>query len=158
MLENCISAKDQWGGVNDLIDRWLHERQQLIVLYSTIASLEKNPNTSIADKTQEFCQILIDYHSAGHFEVYEQLIKETKAFDDDLGIEFAEKLVPQIEGLTEHAVTFNDKYDHPEDDYEELIGELFHDLSKLGGVLEIRFEIEDQLIERLHTAHKELVA
>jgi len=33
MLENCQSAKERWGGVNDIIDRWLHERQQLLVEY-----------------------------------------------------------------------------------------------------------------------------
>ncbi len=160
MLDNCKSAKERWGGVHDIIDRWLHERQELIVLYCNVTGLEEisSSNQTTAEKAQAFCQILMDYHSAGHFEVYEQLIQETQAFDDKDGIALAKELVPKIEELTEYAVNFNDKYDHPEDDYEELRQELAEDLSKLGEVLEIRFELEDRLIEHLHMAHKELVA
>ena len=32
MLENCKTAKERWGGVSEIIDRWLTERQELIVL------------------------------------------------------------------------------------------------------------------------------
>ena len=160
MLENCRSAKERWGGVHDLIDRWLHERQELIVLYCNVTGFEDVAlsNQSTAEKTQAFCQILMDYHSAGHFEVYEQLIEETQAFDDNSGVDLARELVPKIEQMTEVAVNFNDKYDHPEDNYDELAQELAADLSKLGEILEARFELEDRLIERLHIAHKELVA
>jgi regulator of sigma D len=31
MLENCKSAKERWGGVSEIIDRWLEERQQMLV-------------------------------------------------------------------------------------------------------------------------------
>jgi len=30
MLENCQSAKERWGGVSEIIDRWLQERQELL--------------------------------------------------------------------------------------------------------------------------------
>ena len=30
MLESCRNAQERWGGVHQLIDRWLHERQQLV--------------------------------------------------------------------------------------------------------------------------------
>ena len=31
MLENCRNARERWGGVSELIDRWLKERQELLV-------------------------------------------------------------------------------------------------------------------------------
>ena len=33
MLENCRNARERWGGVSELIDRWLKERQELLVHY-----------------------------------------------------------------------------------------------------------------------------
>jgi regulator of sigma D len=38
------------------------------------------------------------------------------------------------------------------------MSDLSKDLSALGELLEERFEIEDSLIEALHTSHKEAVA
>ena len=32
MLENCKTARERWGGVSVIIDRWLQERQDLLVL------------------------------------------------------------------------------------------------------------------------------
>ena len=32
MLEDCKSAQERWGGVSEIIDRWLQERQQMLVL------------------------------------------------------------------------------------------------------------------------------
>ena len=28
MLDGCRDAKERWGGVHDLLDRWLHERHE----------------------------------------------------------------------------------------------------------------------------------
>ena len=38
------------------------------------------------------------------------------------------------------------------------ITELPKDLSELGELLEERFQLEDELIETLHNAHKEMIA
>ncbi len=37
MLENCQNARERWGGVSELIDRWLKERQQLLVHYCELS-------------------------------------------------------------------------------------------------------------------------
>ncbi len=158
MLESCETAKERWGGVNGLIDRWLNERQEMLVLYCAIKGLKPySPReTPISIKVQAFCQVMMDYCSAGHFEVYKQLIQEAQEFDDG-GIELAKKHYPRLEQITEKCVEFNDSYDTAEHCLEKM-SDLAKDLSELGELLEERFQLEDALIETLHTAHKEIVA
>ena len=77
MLENCKSAKERWGGVSEIIDRWLEERQTVLVQYCALSEREQTlSDLQRGEKLRSFCQILVDYVSAGHFEVYDQLIKE----------------------------------------------------------------------------------
>lgn len=158
MLEGCKSAKERWGGVHNIIDRWLNERQELLVLFVAIKGLKPfSPReTPLSIKVQAFCQVLMDYCSAGHFEVYEQLIKEAQEFDDG-GVELAKKHYPRLEFITSKCVEFNDDYDTAEHCLEKMT-ELPKDLSEVGELLEERFQIEDLLIEALHTAHKEMIA
>ncbi|MCL6414378.1 sigma D regulator [Aestuariirhabdus sp. Z084] len=160
MLERCKSAKERWGGVSEIIDRWLNERQQLIVLYCDINGLNgfrEGDTTPTPVRIQRFCQILLDYTSAGHFEVYEQLAAEAREFNDDAGIRLLERIYPRIEQITQLCVTFNDRYESAEH-CEKQASELAEELSQIGEVLEERFGLEDQLIESLHDAHRELVA
>lgn len=157
MLENCHNARERWGGVSDLIDRWLKDRQQLIVHYMDISSVDEGArgDPALNEKFTQLCEVLLDYVSAGHFEIYEQLITEAKEFDDG-GIELAAKIYPRIEKTTEVALNFNDKLDGGKLDNESLAS-LFDELSWLGENLETRFELEDFLIEHLHTVHGEKV-
>ena len=156
MLENCRNAKERWGGVSDIVDGWLKERQNLIVLYCEITSTAAESSEALVSKYQNFCQILVDYVSAGHFEVYEQLIQEAKEFDDG-GEDLAKKIIPQIQLTTEAALKFNDQFDdvHKVDDG---LGSLGDEMSKLGEILEDRFGLEDTLIETLHNSHADQVA
>ncbi len=156
MLENCQSAKERWGGVSEIIDRWLRERQELIVRYCHLTSLEEFGDVEEVDRSfTEFCQILLDYVSAGHFEVYEQLLSEAKEFNDG-GVDLANKLYPEIQKTTEAALDFNDRFDNTPEEAEEL-RELIPVLSRLGEQLEERFELEDTLIEALHTSHADQI-
>ena len=149
MLESCQNAQERWGGVHKLIDRWLLERHELIQAYDTLGA---HPD-ALAEKQkplQEFCGSLVDYVSAGHFEVYEQLTGEAKAFNDKRGLELAENLYPRIDVITEKLLAFNDLCDEG-----KCVAEKF---KELGGLLHERFELEDCLIEVLHTAHKQKAA
>ena len=38
MLEKCKDAQERWGGVHQLIDKWLSDRQKLIVLYCNLSA------------------------------------------------------------------------------------------------------------------------
>lgn len=154
MLEGCQTAKERWGGVSEIIDRWLNERQELIVLYCSINGMDQfdDDKRPVASKLKELCQILVDYASAGHFEVYEQLIQEAREFNDG-GIELAHTLLPKIAENTSRCLQFNDNC--------ELISSLQRlqgAVSELGETLEERFSLEDKMIETLHEAHREKLA
>ncbi|MBM7063255.1 sigma D regulator [Pseudomonas sp. UL073] len=152
MLESCQNAQERWGGVNQLIDRWLQERQDLVKSY---AALQQNSQSSTNELHQHFCELLVDYVSAGHFEVYEQLNGEAKAFGDQRGLELAKQIYPRIEAITEAALAFNDRFDNG-DCRDNLT--VSAELKRLGQLLHERFELEDCLIEVLHKSHKDGVA
>ena len=156
MLENCKSAKERWGGVSDIIDRWLQNRQDMLVRYCEISGIQESASDDTVPtdaKLRHLCQIMVDYISAGHFEIYDQLIKEGKEFGDEAALEQAGGLYKTIDQTTEIMLDLNDKYQETDD-----LTTLANDLSGLGEVLESRFEAEDRMIAVLHVAHKDLVA
>ncbi|MDX1341095.1 MAG: sigma D regulator [Reinekea sp.] len=154
MLENCKTAQERWGGTHEMIDRWLADRQQALISYFAIQDAQGKD--ALSDHLQRFCQQLVDYVSEGHFEIYEQLFREAKEFDDG-GIELARELYPKIEEYTQLVLDFNDKYISA-DHVEMNIQSLKEDLSALGEKMTERFDMEDQLIERLHNVHKKVIA
>ncbi len=156
MLENCRNARERWGGVSELIDRWLKERQELLVHYCELSGESDFSQTeALREKFVRLCEVLVDYVSAGHFEIYEQLIQEAREFNDG-GLELAAKLYPRITQTTETALNFNDRLDGKTLS-ESDVRELFDQLSELGEILESRFEMEDYLIEHLHNVHADKV-
>lgn len=151
MLEKCRNAQERWGGVHQIIDRWLGDRHQLLHAYSSLIDKEGTADTS--DKSlQAFCQQLLDYTSAGHFEVYEQLTNEAREFNNTKALDLAGQIYPRIETLTSAALTFNDRCDNG--DYRDTAN-LHSALAQLGHLLQERFELEDCLIEVLHNAHQQ---
>ena len=154
MLENCKTAQERWGGTHEMIDRWLADRQTALISYFAIQ--DSQGKEELSKHLQIFCQQLVDYVSEGHFEIYEQLFREAKEFDDG-GIDLAKALYPEIEEYTQMMLDFNDKY-ISEDHVVMNIDSLKEDLSALGEKMTERFEMEDQLIERLHNVHKQVVA
>ena len=155
MLDSCTNAQERWGGVHQLIDRWLAERQQLILNYRQLRE-RPEPSTQTDSELTAFCDILVDYVSAGHFEIYEQLLRGAQDFDDQRGIELAHRVYPRIETITLQAVGFNDQYGQNAHAGDEAAMQA--QLQQLGGMLHERFELEDCLIEVLHNAHKDLLS
>ena len=154
MLESCRNAQERWGGVHQLIDRWLGERRELVQAYAALTKAPQAPAIN-GESLQGFCELLVDYVSAGHFEVYEQLTSEAKAFNDQRGLELAKRIYPRLEAITAVALAFNDRCDNGDcRDSASLVAEL----ERLGQLLHERFELEDCLIEVLHTAHKQAAA
>ncbi|WP_394175718.1 sigma D regulator [Thalassotalea litorea] len=151
MLTRLEQAQQQWGGSSNAIDNWLTERQDVLVNYCRLAGL---PPFDKADRAlpkssdiQAFCQVLVDYISAGHFEVFDQIVRKCKE-NGPHSLALAQRVYPQIARSTDIALTFNDKYaDLGEDS--ELEG-FDASLSALGQFLEERFDLEDQLIEALY--------
>lgn len=155
MLDSCTTAQERWGGVHKLIDRWLAERKQLITAYSSLRSRSASP-AQPDSALQAFCNVLVDYMSAGHFEVYEQLIREAEEFNDLGGLELAKQLYPRLETITQSAVQFNDQYSESANVADEELMQT--QLQALGSLLHERFELEDCLIEVLHTAHQDMLS
>lgn len=155
MLEKCKSAKERWGGVSEIIDGWLEERQTLISLFVHLP--EQRINEELNSRVQGFCQVLMDYLSSGHFEVYEQLLREGSDFADG-SLEEGQELLPKIQISTDIALDFNDDFSNLLDPTVQQIREFSERLSKLGESLEERFELEDEMIAVLHTSHREAIA
>jgi len=151
MLESCQNARERWGGLHLMIDRWLQERHELVLLFEGLNSDQHAPAAN-ADDLKGFCELLVDYVSAGHFEIYQQLLQEARTFDDQRGLELARKIYPRIEAITQIALTFNDHCDNG--DCRESKS-LQKELEQLGQLMEERFELEDCLIEVLHNAHQQ---
>jgi len=153
MLENCRNATERWGGVSNIIDKWLQDRRNLLVQYCDLVNQGGFDDCEQAVKEfRNFCQVLLDYVSAGHFEVYEQLFEEAAEFNDSESIALARQLVPKIQEHTEAALDFNDKFDKTPEELAEM-NAMLKALSTLGERLEERFELEDLLIEKLHKTH-----
>lgn len=152
MLEHCQDAKERWGGVSQIIDRWLQERQEMLIQYCALSDTNGSTAEERGHRLRRLCQIMVDYVSAGHFEVYDQLIREGRDFGDENGLKEGARLFAEVDATTESILDFNDKYLETDD-----LETLSRDLSALGETLEARFSAEDRMIAVLHGAHKDLV-
>ena len=154
MLTKLEQVKKEWGGTLSIIDTWLEARQECVVLYCQLAGLPPytQEKTSLPEqaKITKFCQILLDYASTGHFEIYEQIIAQCK-LDGVENLKIAQELYSRITKTTDTALNFNDKY--AEDASDKALLDFDRDLSELGQIMESRFEREDQLLEVLHLHH-----
>jgi regulator of sigma D len=140
------SGSDRRQQTQAMIRELLQERQQVWSLYCTVAGLAPfTLDKPVESAVQEFCQILVDYISLGHFGIY-QRIAEGKERRSKV-LQKAEEIYPRIAKATDCAIQFNDKYEKLSS--EEILSSLSADLSRLGEELAARIELEDQLIEAM---------
>lgn len=156
MLSPSTGPEDHHRRVESLVRRWLEERQSLIVLMMGLGEHAQGQTDTIPlyERVQAFCEVLMDYVSAGYFEVYDELLAEGEAQGRKVladGQALLQKLQPTLDAI----IGFNDLHDDPED--AEVLDGLPHELSRLGLVLEERFQIEDRMIALLH-AHAPAVS
>ncbi len=150
MLNKFKQTQEQWGGSSEVIDHWLEKRQLLIVEFckladlqpcSTKPSLSKLPSSG---ELQQFCQHLVDYISEGHFKIYDMVMDKWRA----TGFQATEEIdqtYGRIVLTTEPLLNFTDKYASLDD--ETVSTEDFDsDMSLIGEIIEVRFEVEDELI------------
>ena len=153
MLKKLDKAKDKWGGYHSLIDRWLDDRQKLLLNFCHMSKLDDATNPHIlpdSESLNNFCQQLLDYISLGHFGVYESLVADSEQ-QGEASLKLAKNLYPEITLTTEAALVFSDKYANHQavDDFKQL----GKDLSLIGETIALRIELEDQLIETFHKNH-----
>ncbi len=156
-MTNRHTPNEQFQVVEALLKDWLKERQDLLACYTRLVSASgpggnNTSPTACRDQQAALCELLVDYVSAGHFEVFIKLVEEAESFAD--GSEtLAKQLMPNITDTTEFILAYEEKYARNEH------GALpaARDISALGEVLETRLTLEDQLISRLHNKHRRLV-
>lgn len=152
MLTRFKRTQEQWGGSSEVIDKWLDDRQSLLVSYCQLAVEQPNSKTSASTMTklpstlviEEFCQRLVDYISTGHFKIYDMV----KAKWESTGFTATDEINEtyfKIVKTTEPLLNFADKYIDIEESND--LENFDRDLSRLGEILEERFSIEDALIQ-----------
>lgn len=154
MPNRSNNPQQQFEAVEQILTNWLKERRAVLGRYTEIVvALDSTLEDHDLEKRQHsLCELLVDYVSVGHFEVFHELINEAESFDDGSCV-LAEKLMPAIGDTTEVILAYEEKYSSAKGHQEKLK----RDLSALGEVLESRFVLEDQLIAGLHNRHRRLV-
>jgi regulator of sigma D len=141
----------RWQRIEALVQTWLAQRQRIIVLLCTIQGLKgfeephpRSPQTQI----QEFCQLLMDYISAGYFEIYQELVREARQLGHGQSV-LAEQIFTRLDRSTAAALAFNEEFANA-DDRPGLLERLPERLTRLTEMLEERFALEDQWILGAH--------
>lgn len=155
MASSTSAALAQWQRIEALVQAWLDERQQLIVLLCTMQGLKGpsavQPNDNpqpIHRQVQRFCQLLMDYISAGYFEVYRELVNEARHFQRD-NPTLTRQILAKLDRSTDAALAFNEDFEHPDQCLAQR-DVLPERISALMETLEERFALEDQLILSIH--------
>ncbi|RUO32596.1 sigma D regulator [Aliidiomarina soli] len=149
MLRRNESARQRWGGHHQSLDHWLEERQEMLVQYCRMAGLPPYKSADGLPSTTDikaFCEVLVDYVSTGHFEIYEHLLTQADV-QSETARATAVQVYPLITVTTERVLNFNDKY--AEVNENDPLREFDNDLSALGEALEVRMELEDRLLHAL---------
>ena len=149
-----LQPNEFWPWVHERIKHWLEARRVLLITFCELSNIKdfRDQDLRQGQLLQTFCQQLVDYISAGHFEIFEQLINEGHLFNDAEALASGKKLLPAIYSLTDLILDFNDKYLATDD-----CSSLAIDLSNLGENMAQRFEIEDSMVNILHSAHYQQV-
>jgi len=150
MLKKFQQTQEEWGGSSEVIDHWLETRQSLIVEYCKLAALQPASQKSTLSslptplELQNFCQHLVDYISEGHFKIYDMVMDQWRStgFEatDDINAAYAKIVL-----TTDPLLNFTDIYADVNE--EDTLNNFEQDLSSVGEILEVRFEVEDHLIQ-----------
>ncbi|PCH62883.1 MAG: hypothetical protein COC19_02245 [SAR86 cluster bacterium] len=156
MFTGSTKTKQGWHLVDEMVKRWMQQRIELTHDFETLVSpkFEGDQSKYLADALSAFNQTLVDYVSAGHFEIYNELINEAREYNDG-SLSNGIDLCKSIEHSTDLALAFNDKYAASA---ELVLERLPRDITELGNMLNRRFELEDQLIQAAHSCHRAKVA
>jgi regulator of sigma D len=121
------------------------DRQALLVSYCELAGINNDSEClPDADEIANFCSALLDYLSAGHFEVFDILVA-----NDTEGLNLRDRLYPKLSKTTDAALAFNDTF--AQSVTLEQAADLDSALASLGETLEERFTLEDELISHVHS-------
>ena len=120
----------------------------MLVAYCTLVGLKPNKekHTPLNEKALEnFCHNLVDYLSAGHFHIYDRIIKQVEGAASPK-MSLAVNIYPKLGANTEQIMAFHDRYTEVDIDQEVCL-EFHQALSDIGETLAARFALEDKLIQ-----------
>ncbi len=121
-------------------------RTETLALFNQLAGLRPfKPDQEVQMALQEFCEALVDYTASAHFQLYRFIDEGTERRTKVL--EIAKQVYPSIADTTQQILDFNEKYDCEE--HCNNLGELDHDMSRLGEILADRILYEDQVIDAI---------
>lgn len=139
--------QDHHQRVTALVGRWLQERRDLIEAWTRLQEQAGQAEPGLPEAVEAFCELLMDYVSAGHFEIYDELIAAAER-QHPLDAGARQALLERLQATTDAAIRFNDLCDNPGDP--ALPALLPRELPILGLELESRFQTEDRLVAQLH--------
>jgi len=154
--ENTVNATptgvERRAKLHNTIAALIKLRQDVVMSYCRLAGVKSFSGRDLEKHSPDvahlrsFCQVMVDYTAMGHFEVYQRIIegKERRMAVKEVAAE----VYPAIAETTDYLVDFNDKYDDMEDD-SIAASMLAADLSRLGEIIAIRGDLEDQILAAL---------
>ena len=150
MAPHSHAALQQWQRMELLVQQWLGERQQLLRMLFSLRALTSSDRlrNPLPQRVQQFCQLLMDYISAGYFEIYRELAREAR-YRQHENQALIDSILRRLEESTDAALAFNDDFDTAEHVL-VLQNRLPQRLNALLQKLEERFALEDQLIVSIH--------
>ena len=129
-----------WVATDKNIKKWLSQRQALLVLLYKLSVIKPRTYTiPTAGVVQDFCDILVDYVSAGHFDIFEKIIN---ASQQNQYSSPDQHILEQIKLSTDQALGFCDNFAEATE-YKQMP----EALGSLSEALAQRFDLEDSLIQ-----------
>lgn len=128
------------------VERLLEQRQQMLVQFERVSGVQPfDDDAPGAESLERFVQLLMDYIAAGHFGLYQRITEGTER--RKAVIDAAERVFPKIAATMDRALDFNDAYDTT--DKSAPFDALSDRLSRLGEVIALRVELEDELLSAM---------
>jgi len=139
-----------------LVQHWLRDRQALIALMAMLSDEHARAFDAsvLSRRVQALCEALLDYVSAGHFEIYDELLAEAE-LRGSRNLSAGLALYPRLQATTDAVLRFNDLHEGPAGT--DILDCLPQELAELLPALDERFGIEDRMIALLHE-HSETTA
>jgi regulator of sigma D len=149
----AAKTQDRRKDLGETLEALKEQRQQTLMAYCNLTGVStpgQNETGELKDIAPvalgEFLNVMVDYIAMGHFTVYQRIIegKERRGAVQ----EAADRVYPSIGETTDIMVEFNDKYENF-DGSEEDQAALREDISRLGEMLAIRGDLEDEILQAL---------
>jgi len=149
----AAKTQERRKDLGETLEALKEQRQQTLMAYCNltgVSSPDQSKSGSVKDiapvALQEFLNVMVDYIAMGHFTVYQRIIegKERRGAVQSA----ADRVYPSIGETTDIMVEFNDKYENF-DGSDEDQDALRADMSRLGEMLAIRGDLEDEILQAL---------